>query len=68
MSAHKPSHPDPDVVAVTVALAAAVGIDIPQTYRAGVEIQFARIAAIAARVMAHPLDEAAEPAAVFRHD
>ncbi len=51
---------------VTPVLAALVGIPIPDVYQAGVEVQFQRIAAIAAGLMRFDLPEHLESAAVFR--
>ena len=50
---------------VTLA-AAAQGLEIPQPYRAGVAANLERIAAIAERLLAVPLDDEEEPAPVFR--
>ena len=50
---------------VTLA-AAAQGLEIPQPYRAGVAANLERIAAVAERFLAVPLDEDEEPAPVFR--
>jgi hypothetical protein len=50
---------------VTLA-AAAQGLEIPQSYRAGVAANLERIAAIAERLLAVPLDDEEEPAPVFR--
>jgi hypothetical protein len=47
--------------------AAAQGLEIPQAYRAGVVANLERIAAIAERFIAVPLDDQEdEPAPVFR--
>ena len=50
---------------VTMA-AAAQGLEIPQPYRAGVAANLERIAAVAERLLAVPLDDEEEPAPVFR--
>jgi hypothetical protein len=50
---------------VTLA-AAAQGLEIPAPYRAGVVANLERIAAIAERFLALPLEEDDEPAPVFR--
>ena len=50
---------------VTMA-AAAQGLEIPQAYRAGVAANLERIAAVAERLLAVPLDDEEEPAPVFR--
>jgi hypothetical protein len=49
-----------------VLAAAAQGLDIPQPYRAGVVANLERIAAIAERFLAVPLDDDDEPAPAFR--
>jgi hypothetical protein len=46
--------------------AAAQGLEISQPYRAGVVANLERIAAIAERMLAVPLDESDEPAPTFR--
>ncbi len=51
---------------VTPVLAALVGVAIPVALEAGVEVQFQRIAAIAAGLMRFELPEDLESAAVFR--
>jgi hypothetical protein len=60
--------PQSDIEALVDAGAAAIGLPIAADHRPGVLLNFGRIAAMAAIVMAHPLADETEPAPVFRHD
>jgi hypothetical protein len=59
---------DTEVAAYVDAAARAAGVAITPEQRAGVLMNFARIAAMAALVNGLEIDETVDPAPVFRHD
>jgi hypothetical protein len=57
-----------EIEALVDASAIALGLPLAPEFRPGVLLNFARIANLAQTVMAFPLAEDVEPAAVFSHD
>lgn len=58
--------PEPDPEAIIDAMAPLLGFDIKPEYRPGVATNIKVTAGLAALVLDFPLDDHAEPAAVFR--
>lgn len=58
--------PEPDPEAVIDAMAPLLGLDIAPEYRPGIAANLRVTAGLAALVLEFPLDDHAEPAAVFR--
>lgn len=58
--------PDPDLEAVIDAMAPFLGLEIRPDYRPGIVVNLKVTADLAALVLEFPLDDQAEPAAVFR--